>query len=66
MFSNSEGLAGHFSDFTKFRSGTNCPLFHTTAGDKKVEGKVHPRTGIEGSEREQRYSCALCLPHCCW
>jgi hypothetical protein len=37
-------------------------LMHSRrAKESKDKGKVHPRTGHEDSEREQRYSCTLPL-----
>ena len=34
---------------------------HESKGNGKGKGKVHPRTGHEGSEGEEMYSCSLSL-----
>jgi len=38
-----------------------CPYYYVFHTKGKGKGKVHPTTGHEGPEREQRYSCTLSL-----
>ena len=50
-----------FSLFQNVQTGSGANPASYSLGRSKGKGKVHPRTGHEGPEREQKYSCTLSL-----